>query len=128
LEDLVGQNVVTGAKVMDVIDSSHAEVQVAVDESELALLQAGNRASVKLESFPMKTFPGTLVLVSPTSVPEGERRVFLAKLDVANDDGLLRSGMQGWGKISVGWHPAGYVFFRDEGIWFWSKVWSMFGS
>ena len=127
LENLVGQNLVVGQKLMDVIDSSHAQVEVAVDEKELTLLQAGNKASVKLESFPTRTFSGTLVLVSPTTVPEAERRVFHAKLDVANSEGLIRSGMQGWGKISVGWHPAGYVFFRDEGIWFWSKMWSMFG-
>jgi hypothetical protein len=46
---------------------------------------------------------------------------------VPNDDASLRTGMQGRAKITAGWHPAGYVFFRNLGIWLWSKIWSWFG-
>jgi hypothetical protein len=53
--------------------------------------------------------------------------VFYARVEVPNDDAALRTGMLGRAKISAGWHPAGYVFFRDLGIWLWSKLWSWFG-
>jgi len=53
--------------------------------------------------------------------------VFQARVDLDNVDGSLRSGMQGRGKLSVGWRPFGYVLFRDFGVWIWSKLWSWFG-
>jgi hypothetical protein len=46
---------------------------------------------------------------------------------VPNEDAAIRTGMLGRAKISAGWHPAGYVFFRNLGIWFWSKLWTWFG-
>jgi len=51
----------------------------------------------------------------------------VARVDVPNSDGLLRPGMQGLGKVSVGWHPAGYVLFRGIAMWIWTKLWSWFG-
>jgi hypothetical protein len=35
--------------------------------------------------------------------------------------------MQGQGKVSVGWHAAGYVLFRGSAMWLWDKLWSWFG-
>jgi hypothetical protein len=58
---------------------------------------------------------------------EGDSRVFHARVELDNPEGSIRSGMQGRGKLWVGWRPAGYVMFRDIGFWFWSKIWSWFG-
>ena len=44
-------------------------------------------------------------MVSPKSRVEGEERVFFARAEVPNGGVELRSGMQGRGKVSVGWHP-----------------------
>jgi hypothetical protein len=35
--------------------------------------------------------------------------------------------MQGRGKISTGWRPAGVVMFRRIGMWIWTKLWDWFG-
>jgi len=68
-----------------------------------------------------------VVILSPKGEVQGDGRVFYARVEVPNEEGALRAGMEGRAKINAGWRPAGYVLFRDLGMWFWSKLWSWFG-
>jgi multidrug efflux pump subunit AcrA (membrane-fusion protein) len=110
-----------------VVNTARAQVDVAVDESDVPLLESGQSATVKLESFPTRTMTGDVVLVSPVGTAEADRHVFYARINVPNEHGLMRPGMQGRSKISTGWRPAGYVLFRGVGMWGWSKIWTWFG-
>jgi hypothetical protein len=58
---------------------------------------------------------------------QGDAPVFFARVAVANSDSTIRSGMEGRGKISVGWYPAGYVLFRKPVLWLYSRMWNWFG-
>jgi hypothetical protein len=46
---------------------------------------------------------------------------------VPNEEGVIRAGMEGQGKVFTGYRPAGYVMFRDVGMWTWTKLWKWFG-
>ncbi len=127
VEDFTGHHLVPGDTFVQIVDSSQAIVEVAVDERDVALLHAGAEAAVKLDSFPLRTLKGRVVVVSPKSEVEGEQRVFYARISLPNPDGGIRPGMQGRGKVSVGWHPVGYVLFRRPGMWIYSKLWSWLG-
>jgi RND family efflux transporter MFP subunit len=127
VEDMDGKMLTAGSPVMELVDTSAVTVDVGVPERDVALLRAGASAGVKLESFPTRTFRGKVIIVSPKGEVQGEGRVFYARVEVPNEDSAIRSGMLGRAKINAGWHPAGYVFFRDLGIWVWSKIWSWFG-
>jgi len=127
VEDLNGKMLPAGSLVLELVDTSAVMVDVTVPEVDISLVQPGAGAGIKLESFPTRTFHGRVVVVSPKGEVQGENRVFYARVEVPNDEGLIRSGMQGRSKINAGWHPAGYVFFRGLGIWAWSKLWSWFG-
>jgi len=127
VEDLTGRRLAAGDTFAEVADSSQARVDVAIDESEISLLRPGSPAAIKVEGFPTQTFRGNVAVVSPKSQPEGDVRFFYARVDVPNPDGRLRPGMQGRGKVSVGWRPIGYVFFRSPFMWLYSKLWSWFG-
>ena len=93
----------------------------------MPLANRGAGAAVKLDSYPARTFRGKVAVVSPASQPEGDRRVFYARVEVPNPEGAIRTGMRGRGKVSAGWHPAGFVLLRGPALWFWSKLWSWFG-
>jgi RND family efflux transporter MFP subunit len=127
METLAGRQLKVGDTLAEVVNSARAVVDVAVEGDDVPLLQAGEGAAVKLESFPTRKFRGQVAIVSPVSVAEQDHRIFYARVDVPNPQGLIRPGMQGQSKIWVGWRPAGYVFFRGIGMWMWSKVWSWFG-
>jgi RND family efflux transporter MFP subunit len=122
IETFAGRHLEPGDAFAEVIDTSSAVVNIAIEEGEAGMLQQGVKGWVKLEALPTDTFRGEVEVVSPMSAAEGDHRVYFA---VKNPDATIRSGMQGRGKVAVpGWHPAGYVLFRKPFIWFWTKLWS----
>jgi RND family efflux transporter MFP subunit len=127
VENFAGRRLQYGDTFAEVVDASSAVVDVGIDDTEASLLNNGSKAVVKLNSYPMRTFRGTVVVVSPKGQQEGESRVFFARVLVPNQDGAIRTGMEGRGKVSVGWHAAGYVLFRRPVVWLYSKIWSWFG-
>jgi multidrug resistance efflux pump/transcriptional regulator with GAF, ATPase, and Fis domain len=127
VENFTGRKLEAGDKFAEVADTSHATVDIGVEEQDVALLKPGSNAGVKLEGYPTKTFRGTVRVVSPKSEASGDERFFYARVDVPNPEGAVRAGMQGRGKISSGWHSAGYVIFRRPAMWAWGKAWSWFG-
>jgi RND family efflux transporter MFP subunit len=127
VENSVGRRLMHGDTFAEIIETSHVSVDVAVSEDAATLLRSGEHAFIKLESFPLRTFRGDVTVISPQSQVLSEQRFFIARVNVSNQDGTLRPGMQGHGKVSVGWHPAGYVLFRGSAMWLWGKLWLWFG-
>ncbi len=56
-----------------------------------------------------------------------DQRVFYARVALPNVPGLMRPGMRGEGKISVGWRPIGFVLLRRPLMWAYSKLWDWIG-
>lgn len=127
IEDAVGRNLNLGDTLADIVDTSNASLDVAIEQYDVSLLKPGQEVSVKLEGYPARTFHGSVAIVSPNSQLEGDQRFFYARVNLPNTEGLIRSGMQGQSKISTGWTPAGRVMFRHLGMWAWGKLWSWFG-
>lgn len=127
VETLVGHKLKEGESFVDIVDNSEELVDVAIGESDVALLKPGQKVNLKLDGFPERTFHGRVAVVSPQGVLQNAEATFFARVAVANPDSALRSGMQGRGKISTGWRPAGVVMFRRVGIWVWTKLWDWFG-
>jgi RND family efflux transporter MFP subunit len=127
LEDEIGRHLSPGDTFAEIVDTSVANVDIAIDERDVPLLKPGQKAVVKLDGFPTRTFRGEVRVVSPKGLVENDERVFYARVSVPNPDALIRSGMQGRSKIATGWRPAGLVLFRRPVMWIWSKIWSWFG-
>lgn len=127
IEDFSGKRLQFGDRFAEVINSAETSVDVSVDEHDIALLRNAEKAWIKLDAFPDRTFQGTVAVISPDAEVEGDERVFFARVVVPNPARLLRAGMQGRGKVMTGWRPAGAVIFRRFGIAIWTKLWSMFG-
>lgn len=127
MENLVGRKLKLGETFADIVDNSQALVDLTIDQTDIGLVAAGQKARVKLDGFPARTFPGEVVVISPLGRLEGDTSLFYARIAVSNPESIMRSGMQGRGKVSTGWHPAGKVFFRQPVMWMWSKLWAWFG-
>jgi len=109
------------------VDTSEAIVDVAVDDGDAGFLKAGQKAVVKLNSYPTRTFHGEVAVVSPKGTVMKDGSVFYARVAVPNKQGAIRAGMEGRGKVRTGWYPAGYVFFRKPFLWVYAKIWYWFG-
>ena len=127
VENMVGRRLEFGDVFAEVVDTSRAVVDVAIDDAEASLLRVGELSSIKLNGFPIRVFRGDVVVVSPEATQQGEDRVFFARVAVPNPDGVIRAGMEGRGKVRVGWYPAGYALFRRPLLWLYSRLWIWFG-
>jgi RND family efflux transporter MFP subunit len=127
IEDFAGRHLSVGDTFAEIVDNSLARVDVAIDDQDVLLLRPDASAQIKLDSLPVRTFHGQVAVVSPKGTTDGSKRYFLARITLPNSDKVLRPGMQGRGKISVGWRPAGYVLFRRPALWGYSKLWSWIG-
>jgi RND family efflux transporter MFP subunit len=127
VEELVGRKLGAGDSLALIVDTSRAIVDVGADDEDAGLLRVGEEASVKLNSYPMRTFHGRVAIVSPKAQNVQGTPLFYARISVPNSDGAIRAGMEGRGKIRVGWRPAGYVLFRGPILWVYSKLWYWLG-
>jgi multidrug resistance efflux pump len=127
VETMAGRKLDLGDTFAEVVNASSATVDVAVEETDVPLVKAGDYAALKLEGFPTEKFKGSVARVSPVSTTQGDKRVFYARVEIPNTNGTIRPGMQGTSKVTIGWRPAGYVFFRGIAMWSWSKLWYWFG-
>jgi RND family efflux transporter MFP subunit len=127
VENFAGRKLQQGDSFAEVVDTTQATVDVAIDDANVGHLKVGQKAVVKLNSYPTRTFRGDVLIVSPKAEIVRETPVFYARVGVRNDDGAIRAGMEGRGKVRIGWYPAAYVFFRPAFLWLYSKVWYWLG-
>ncbi len=127
VESFAGLKLQQGDSFAEIVDASQAIVDVAIDDTDAGLLKQGQKAVVKLNSYPTRTFHGDVAIVSPKAETVHESPVFYARVGVANDDGAIRAGMEGRGKVRVGWYPAAYVLFRRLFLWAYAKAWYWLG-
>ncbi len=126
-ENFTGRHLSPSDSFLQVIDSAQSSFDLALDELDAVLVKPGSPATVKLDAFPTRSFPGKVQVVSPISSVENDERVFYARVLVSNPDSLIRAGMHGRGKVMAGWRPVGYVLFRRPAMWVYAKLWSGFG-
>ncbi|HTA58518.1 MAG TPA: GAF domain-containing protein [Candidatus Baltobacteraceae bacterium] len=127
VEEFAGRKLEPGDSFAEVVDTSQAVIDVAVDDADAGLLKAGQSAVVKLNSYPTRTFHGGVAVVSPKGTMLHDGTVFFARVAVPNEQGVIRAGMEGRGKVRVGWSPSGYVFFRRPFLWLYAKIWYWLG-
>ncbi len=127
VESFAGRKLQQGDSFAEVVDTSQAIIDVAIDDVDAGLLKIGQKAVVKLNSYPTRTFHGDVVIVSPKAETVHESPVFYARVGVPNENGSMRAGMEGRGKVRVGWYPAAYVLFRRLFLWAYGKAWYWVG-
>ena len=127
LQNVAGKRLDAGMPFAQVLDLSSAIVQIAIPERDLGLMKPGEEVAIKLDSYPQRTFRGRLSIISPEAKPGDGERTFNVEVPLPNSDATLRTGMTGRGKVSLGWHAAGYVLLRRPALWIWQTVWNWIG-
>ena len=82
-------------------DLRKMELQVSVDEADIAKVKAGDTASFGVDAYPDKRFSGTIRMVRVNSEIEDGVVTYIAVLDVNNSDMKLRPGMSADADIIV---------------------------
>ena len=123
IEQRVGQALDRGAEFAIVADTARVTAEVAVPESDVALVKAAQPVALKMNPFPTRVFRGTVDRVGAELRQEGEASFVIVEAAVENPDGALKAGMLGSGKVSAMTRPLGYVLLRKPLRYLWLKIW-----
>ncbi|MCB9794633.1 MAG: efflux RND transporter periplasmic adaptor subunit [Alphaproteobacteria bacterium] len=82
-------------------DLGALEVEVGVDEADVAMVRAGQSATFTVSAFPTQSFSAEVVSVDLAPDPDESVVTYNADLRVDNADGLLRPGMTATADILV---------------------------
>ena len=86
-----GAAVQAGATLIEIVTSGPTQLVVEPDESNLALLEVGQRAIASAEAYPERTFMARVAWIAPSVDPE--RGTIEARLDVPEPPPYLRLDM-----------------------------------
>lgn len=125
LQNLTGSFLDEGDLFAEIIDDSRLKVYISIPETELSLISIGSPARLKFWAFPNRILHGSVAAMEPLAVEAEYGRVASAVVYLPNDQGELRAGMTGHGKVLVGRQPILVAFthalirFIQIEIWSW---------
>jgi HlyD family secretion protein len=86
-------------------DLSLMQVRALVDETDIGQIQPGQTANVTVEAYPGRRFTGRVQKIEPQAVVDQNVTMFPVMIDLANPEGLLKSGMNADVSVQVARHP-----------------------
>ena len=96
----VGEVVDQGTPCFTVVNISTVEARMAVPESEVNQITAGQKARVTVPALADGTFKGTVTQIDPVADPL--TRTFNVKIMILNTDNSIRAGMIARSEIDIG--------------------------
>ncbi len=99
------RDVTGGTTLLEMADLSEVQVRTLVDESEIGQIEPGMEAEITVEAYPDRTFTGQVLKVEPQATVEQNVTMFAVLTRIANEEGLLRPGMNADVSILVGRRP-----------------------
>lgn len=82
-----------GTALLTMADLGRVQVRALVDEADIGILAPGQRATVEVEAHTGRHFVGTVVKIEPQAVLEQNVTLFPVLIELANEEGLLKPGM-----------------------------------
>ena len=125
IEERIGQLLPRGGELCVVADLQNVTAEVAVPESDVALVKTGQKTALKFNPYPGRLFRGSVERVAARVRQEGDERFLIAEVAIPNPDGLLKTGMLGTGKVSVGTRRVITALFRRPLRYIWNKLWPL---
>jgi len=97
-----GQMLSAGMQAATVGNFNNVEIEINVTEDRISALKTGQEADVTVDSAGLQAVKGEIVSISPFKDPKTQ--VYPVKVRVANERGLLKSGMFARVNLVVGFH------------------------
>jgi len=95
-------NVSGGTTLLKMANLNQVQVQTLVDETDIGKVQPGQRATVTVDAYPNRPFSGTVLKIEPQATTNQNVTMFPVVVQIANEEGLLRPGMNSEVEIQVG--------------------------
>lgn len=125
MEQRIGQALARGAELAIVADTGSVTAEIAVPESDAALVRVAQPVALKMNPYPTRVFRGKVERVGAELRQEGEESFVIAEARVDNPGDALKAGMLGTSKVSTGLRPLGAALFRKPLRYLWLRIWPM---
>lgn len=90
-----------GTVILTMADLTRVRARVRVDETDIGKLAAGVPARIHVAAFPGREFEGVVEKIEPQAVVDQNVTLFAVLIDIGNEDGLLKPGMNVDGVFDV---------------------------
>jgi RND family efflux transporter MFP subunit len=124
LEKAQGAPLETGQTLFEVAPLEKMMAEIGVPESEIQYVNQDDTVKLKLNAFPFQSWTGKVERIYPGTEVIDDQTVFVTEVELDNESGRLKPGMEGAAKISTHWTPLGWNLFHNtwENIRCWT-VW-----
>ncbi|XXX72013.1 efflux RND transporter periplasmic adaptor subunit [Sorangium sp. So ce134] len=102
LREHVAQSVRPGDTICEVEDLGKGRIEIFVPEREMDVVALGQPTTVKVQSYPLMPFRGTVNFISKSVEERNGDQVIRVMTEVDNQDGRLLGKMTGYGEINTG--------------------------
>jgi len=93
-----------GTTLMKMADLREVEIRALVDETDIGRVSPGQSARIKVDAFPNQTFTGKIAKIEPQAVVEQSVTMFPVLIRIANEQELLKPGMNAEVDIFISRH------------------------
>jgi HlyD family secretion protein len=99
------RDVTGGVVLLRMADLSEVQVRTLVDETDIGKIQPGLIARITVDAYPNRPFQGTVLKIEPQSTTNQNVTMFPVLIRIANEDELLKPGMNAEVQIQVASSP-----------------------
>ena len=112
LEDAEGAPVESGQTLFEIAPLDPINLELAIPEEDLHSVEVNMTVKARLEGYRGGSVTGTITRIAPRSEIRDSKNVFIAEVQIPNEDGALRPGMNGRARISSYIRPLGWIWFH----------------
>jgi HlyD family secretion protein len=91
-----------GTVLLKMADLNRAQVSTLVDETDIGKIKPGLRATVTVQAYPNRPFDGVVAKIEPQATIQQNVTMFPVLVQIQNEEGLLKPGMNADVEIHVG--------------------------
>jgi putative peptide zinc metalloprotease protein len=125
LKDIENTFLDDGKVFAKVEDASRVRVEILIPESDMGEVSIDDTVRIKLQVYPDKAINGLVTKIYPTASDDSYGRVVVVETIIDNADGLLKTGMTGYGKVEgsemvvIEAFTRAFVRFVQVEMWSW---------
>lgn len=90
-----------GTTLLKMADLSKVRMRALFNETDIGSVQPGQQATVTVDAYPDRPFRGTVEKIEPQAVVQQSVTMFPVLINLANNEGLLKPGMNGEASVLV---------------------------
>jgi HlyD family secretion protein len=99
------RDVTGGVVLLKMADLTTVQVRTLVDETDIGKIQPGLVATITVDAYPNRPFQGTVLKIEPQSTTNQNVTMFPVLIRIANEETLLKPGMNCQVQIQVAQRP-----------------------